>query len=167
MLLQGHLSTTKEGGATVLLPGSQQLFVSLRTYKTCIDCLEHDMNASDARCAPECAATFFKDARQAAFMCWAGGWRGRRCAVKGEALCARAAAAARPWTALSPAPGNGHTHEACDRGCACKRGNCKGGSVRHAMRARSSDQRIVGQATLSRGGFPSSPSSIIHMAKSS
>ena len=49
MLLRGSASTTKEGGTTVLLRGSQQLFVSLRTYKTCIDCLERDMNASGAR----------------------------------------------------------------------------------------------------------------------
>ena len=36
MLLRGHVSTTKEGGATVLLRGSQQLSVSLRTYEKCI-----------------------------------------------------------------------------------------------------------------------------------
>jgi hypothetical protein len=49
MLLQGAASTTKEGVATVLLRGSQQLSVSLRTYEKCIDCLEHDMNAPDSR----------------------------------------------------------------------------------------------------------------------
>ena len=45
MLLRGPASTTKEGGATVLLRGSQQVFVSLRIHEKYIDCLEHDMNA--------------------------------------------------------------------------------------------------------------------------
>ena len=44
-------------------------------------------------------------------MCGPQGRAGVGGAVKGEALCARAAAAARPWTARSPAPGSGHTHE--------------------------------------------------------
>jgi hypothetical protein len=44
MLLRGPASTTKEGGAKVLLRGSQQVFVSLRIYEKYIDCLEHDMN---------------------------------------------------------------------------------------------------------------------------
>src|SRR5208337_3236808 len=83
MLLRGPASTTKEGGATVLLRGSQQVFVSLRIYEKYIDCLEHDMNAL--------------------FMCGPLSWRGRyavrRYAVKGEALCARARA--RPLTALA------------------------------------------------------------------
>src|SRR5271166_439945 len=91
MLLRGHVSTTKEGGATVLLRGSQQVFVSLRIYEKYIDCLEHDMNAL--------------------FMCGPLSWRVRY-AVKGKALCARAAGAARPLTARPPAPANGHTHEA-------------------------------------------------------
>src|SRR5208337_2925925 len=89
MLLRGPASTTKEGGATVLLRGSQQVFVSLRIYEKYIDCLEHDMNAL--------------------FMCGPLSWRGRY-AVKGEALCARARA--RPLTARAPALWNGHTHEA-------------------------------------------------------
>src|SRR5271166_1488631 len=77
MLLRGPVSTTKEGGATVLLRGSQQLFVSLRTYEKCIDCLERDMNASDARCARECAAAFVKDGSSSCFHVRALSWRGR------------------------------------------------------------------------------------------
>ena len=38
-------------------------------------------------------------------MCGAGGSRGPLCAVKGTALCARVAGAARPLTALMPALG--------------------------------------------------------------
>ncbi len=52
-------------------------------------------------------------------MCRPHGCAGERGAVKGEALCARAEA--RPWTALTPAPGNGHTHEAQAMGDARKR----------------------------------------------
>ena len=45
------------------------------------------------------------------FMCGPEGRAGVGFAVKGEALCARAAEAARPLTALTPAPDDGHTHE--------------------------------------------------------
>jgi len=66
-----------------------------------------------------------RDCREAELSC-AGpyGCAGEGGAVKGEALCARAAGAARPLTARSPALGNGHTREACDTGCACKRADC-------------------------------------------
>ena len=58
-------------------------------------------------------------------MCGPEGGAGLRRAVKGKALRARAAGAARPLTARPPAPGYGHTHEghaARDaRRCAYKR----------------------------------------------
>jgi hypothetical protein len=44
-------------------------------------------------------------------MCGPQGCAGEGGTVKGKALRARAAGAARPLTALTPAPGSGHTHE--------------------------------------------------------
>jgi len=88
---------------------SQQLFISLRTYEKCIDSLERDMNASGARVSapPLLSKTVVKQLSCAGLIVarvLGAPSRARRFAL---AL----ALVARPWTARSPAPGDGHTHE--------------------------------------------------------